>query len=275
MTCNAIEKFGKHVVHHVRDSAMRQCDAVPKLDRTGVGMDRLRAAAAAAGGQVPVEIIIPECVDITLYEVLYAMDDPNLLHLFYTMKSGEIVAWSVVGGGELVGWYIGTGEWRPMYSKERFIDDFADIPSDWGVFTPELAPNQDELPMPRRAIEELGELLIRHVRDVAIQSCDLQLLPHSQTPVAKRWRRAAIPFDGKVPPQVLIPDCVDETIFVFLRAIDQGLLRLSFTTESGETVDLAKEGHGELAARYMATDGWRAKYSKERVNHDVDDPSSG
>jgi hypothetical protein len=275
MSNEAIEEFGKQLVHHVRDWAMPQCDSVPNLDGHAVGMDRLRAAAAAAGGQVPAEIIIPECVDITLYEVLHAMDSDYHLHLSYTMKSGETVDWSVVGGGEPVGWYIGTGEWRPMYSKERFIDDFADIPSDWGVFTPELARNQDELPMPRRAVEELGELLVRHVRDVAIQSCDLQLLPHSQTPVAKRWRRAAIPFDGKVPPQVLIPDCVDETIFVFLRAIDQGLLRLSFTAESGETVDLAKEGHGELAAKYMAPDGWRAKYSKERVNDDVDDPSSG
>ena len=270
----AIEKFGEQIVHHVRDSAMPQCDAVPTLDRTGVGMDRLRAAAAAAGGQVPVEIIIPECVDITLYEVLYAMDDPDLLHLFYTMKSGEIVDWSVVGGGEPVGWYIGTDGWRNWYSKERFIDDFADIPSDWGVFTPELAPIQDEMDMRRRAVEELGELLIRHVRDVAIQSCDMQLLPHSQTAVAKRWRRAAIPFNGKVPPHVLIPDCVDEAIFAFLRAIDQGLLRLSFTTESGETVDLAKEGRGELAARYMAPDGWRAKYSEKRINEDVADVSS-
>ena len=115
---------------------------------------------------------------------------------------------------------------------------------------------------------------MRHVRDVAIQSCDMQLLPHSQTPVAKRWRRAAIPFDGKVPPQVLIPDCVDEAIFAFLRAIDQGLLRLSFTTESGETVDLVTDGRGELAAQYMASDGWRAKYSEKRVNHDFADPSS-
>ena len=116
--------------------------------------------------------------------------------------------------------------------------------------------------------------VVRHVRDVAIQSCDMQLLPHSQTPVAKRWRRAAIPFDGKVPPHVLIPDCVDEAIFAFLRAIDQGLLRLSFTTESGETVDLTKDGRGELAARYMSNGGWRAKYSKERFFDDSTDCSS-
>ena len=249
---------------------MPQCMRVPNLDGHAVGMDRLRAAAAAAGGQVPAKIIIPECVDITLYEVLYAMDDPDLLHLLYTTNAGAVVDWSVIGGGEPVGWYIGTGEWRPMYSKERFSDDFADVPSDWGVATPELAPNLDDLEMPRRAIEELGILLVRHVRDVAIQSCDMQLLPHSQTAVAKRWRRAAIPFNGQVPPDVLIPDCVDEAIYAFLRAIDQGLLPLSYVAENGETVDLVKEGRGELAARYMAADGWRAKYSKERIGEDVE-----
>ncbi len=274
MTKEAIEEFGKRLVQYGRDEGIQGTDLRGSSRCHSMAADRWRAAAAAAGGQVPAEIVIPECVDITIFELIYAMDDADLLHLSYTMKSGETVDWSVIGGGEPVGWYIGTGEWRPMYSKERFIDDFADIPSDWGVFTPELARNLDELPMPRRAVEELGQLLVRHVRDVAIQSCDLQLLPHSQTPVAKRWRRAAIPFNGKVPPQVLIPDCVDEAIFAFLRAIDQGLLRLSFTSESGETVDLAKEGRGELATKYISSNGWRAKYSKERLGENVTDPSS-
>jgi len=106
----------------------------------------------------------------------------------------------------------------------------------------------------------------RHVRDVAIQSCDLQLLPHSETPMAKRWRKAAIPFNGKVPPEVLIPDCVDETIFTFLRAIDKGLLPLSFTAENGETVDLTKDGN--LAGRYIEPGGWRDQFSKERIGKD-------
>jgi hypothetical protein len=65
---------------------------------------------------------------------------------------------------------------------------------------------------------------------------------------------------------MLIPDCVDETLLAFLRAIDQGLLPLSFTAASGETVDLAKEGGGELAGRYG---GWRARYSKERFFDDL------
>ncbi len=246
---------------------------VPSLDGHAAGMERRRAAAAVAGGQLPAKIIVAECVDITLYEVLYAMDDPDLLHLLYTTNAGEVVDWSVVGGGEPVGWYIGSPGWRTWYSNERVDDryDLAHIPAEYGVEdnSDDPAPNLDEMDTPRRAVEELGQLLIPHVRDVAIQSCDMQLLPHSQTAVAKRWRRAAIPFNGQVPPQVLIPDCVDEAIYAFLRAIDQGLLPLSYVSENGETVDLVKEGRGELAAKYMAADGWRAKYSKERINEDV------
>jgi hypothetical protein len=195
------------------------------------------------------------------------------------MEQGESVYLPADGDMEMNGLYGCTPGWRTWYSKERIDDrcDLAHVAAEYGVEddTDEPAPIREELPMPRRAVEELGELLVRHVRDVAIQSCDMQLLPHSQTLVAKRWRRSAIPFNGKVPPQVLIPDCVDEAIFAFLRAIDQGLLRLSYTTESGETVDLAKEGRGELANKYMANDGWRAKYSKERIGNDFANPSSG
>ncbi|MBK9263247.1 MAG: hypothetical protein IPM54_26025 [Polyangiaceae bacterium] len=270
----AIEEFAELLVCHVRDVSIQQCDMTLGPNYRGPDGQRWRAAAAAAGGQVPASMVIPDCVDTTIFEALRETDDQEILHLSFTTNHGEIMDLLVEGGGELGGWYIGTGEWRPMYSKERFIDDFADIPTEWGIATPELAPILEELPMPRRAIEELGQLLVRHVRDVAIQSCDLQLLPHSQTPLAKRWRRAAVPFHGKVPPQVLIPDCVDETIFAFLRAIDQGILRLSFTAESGETVDLVKEGRGELGARYMASSGWRAKYSKERFVDDFAELSS-
>jgi hypothetical protein len=127
----------------------------------------------------------------------------------------------------------------------------------------------EELSLRRRAIEELGQLLVRHVRDVAIRSCDLQLTPQSDTPVARRWRQAALASGGAVPAHVLIPDCVDEAILAFLRAIDQGLLPLSFTAESGETVDLREAGGGKLAGRYEGPSGWRARYSKERFFDDL------
>jgi hypothetical protein len=274
MSTQAIDEFGERLVREVRDVAIRGGDLTVRPDYQGVDGKRWRAAAAAAGGQVPADMVIADCVDGTVSVTLYAMDDANLLHLSFTTKRRETVDLLVEGHGELSGWYGGTSGWRTWYSKERVVDldDFADIRAQWGVdATPDPAPIQEDLPMPRRAIEELGELLVRHVRDVAIRSCDLQLTPQSDTPVARRWRRAAIASGGAVPPHVLIPDCVDETILAFLRAIDQGLLRLSFTAASGDTVDLAKEGLSKLSERYA---GWRAKHSKERFADDLADLAS-
>jgi hypothetical protein len=211
-------------------------------------------------------MVIPYSVDTTVFEVLREIDDQERLPHSLTTQSGETVDLEFLWGGELGVWYICTGECRPRYSKERFIDDVPLV--DPMVASPLVL---EELSPRRRAIEELGQLLVRHVRDVAIRSCDLQLTPQSDTPVARRWRQAAIASGGAVPPEVLIPDCVDETILAFLRAIDQGLLRLSFTAASFDTVDLAKEGGGELGARYMASDGWRARYSKERFADDAAD----
>jgi hypothetical protein len=278
MSKDAIEEFGERLVQHCRDEAIGSGDMLAKPDRRGADADRLRAAAAAGGGLLPADTVIPECVDSAVASLLWAIDD-SLIRLSFTTEHGETVFLPEDGYSEMCGWYGGTGGWRTWYSRERILD--AEDPvfrdGEWCVddSPDDPAPIREELPMPERAVNEFAELLVRHVRDVAIQSCDLQLLPHSETPVAKRWRRAAVPFDGKVPPQVVIPDCVDETIFAFLRAIDQGLLRLSFTAESGEVVDLAKEGRGELAARYISSGGWRAKYSKERFFDDFADRSSG
>jgi len=217
---------------------------------------------------------ISDFVDAPIFETLYEIDAQQKIHLLFTTANGETVDLLVEGGGELAGWYTGHPGWKEWYSKERIVDandiDMSDFRAKMGI--PDLpddpAPNLDDLEMPRRAIEELGILLVRHVRDVAIQSCDMQLLPHSQTAMAQRWRKAAIRHGGKVPPEVLIPDCVDETIFTFLRAIDQGLLPLSFTAENGELVDLVKGGEGKLADEYIRPGGWRDQFSKERINNE-------
>lgn len=269
MSEKAFDEFGERLVLHCRDYAVGSGNLTLKPDYSGVDGKRWRAAAEAASGIVPAMLVVPELVDATLCAVLYEIDSQERIPLSFTTSRSETVDLRIEGGGELAGWYVGSGEWRPKYSKERFVDDFADIPSEWGVHTPELAPNLDDFPMPRRAIEELGILLVRHVRDVAIRSCDEQLLPQCQTRMAQRWRRAAIPFQGRVPPEVVIPDCVDETIVTFLRAIDQGLLPLSYTAENGDCIDLVKEGRAELAAKYLAPDGWRARFSKERFTDDA------
>jgi hypothetical protein len=108
-------------------------------------------------------------------------------------------------------------------------------------------------------------LLIEHVRDTAIGSCDSVL--DSTTRTAKRWKKAGATTTGL---RVLIPDIVDDVIFHLLNAIDNNELRLKFTDKDGHTVNLLKEGKSELGGEYMGGN-WRAKFSKERFADDVDD----
>src|SRR5262245_56950026 len=128
----------------------------------GAGAKRWKAAAAAAGGHVPAAMVIPDCVDETVGQLLYAMDDANLLHIWFTTPRAETVDMSVVGWGEPLGWYMGDA-WRYWYSKERLADteeravSAAESAAMWGVDpAPEPPLVLEELPMPRRAIEELG-----------------------------------------------------------------------------------------------------------------------
>jgi hypothetical protein len=265
----AIEEFGRRLVLLVRDEAIKLRDLDLRPGRNSRTSKRWLAAAAVVGGEA---LVIPDFVDAPIFEALYEIDAQQSLHLLFIAENGETVDLMVEGGGELAGWFTGHPGWKEWYSKQRIVDandiDISELKAELGIpdYPDDPAPNLDDLEMPRRAIEELGILLVRHVRDVAIQSCDLQLLPDSQTAMAKRWRKAAIPHGGKVPPEILIPDCVDETIFTFLRAIDQGLLPLSFTAENGEMVDLVKDGQGKLADEYIRPGGWRDQFSKERVN---------
>lgn len=120
--------------------------------------------------------------------------------------------------------------------------------------------------MPRPEIEQFVKLPVREVRDRSIQSNDLRLRPDVTSPIAQRWRESG--RTGQLEPiaKAVIPDVVDNTIFYVLYAIDEGLIQLSFTDSNGQTVNLTKEGHCELA-------GWFAgecckKYTKERFIDD-------
>ena len=120
--------------------------------------------------------------------------------------------------------------------------------------------------MPIPSIEEFGQALVRCVRDEAIKNCDRQLQPDAMSPVAKRWRE--ILHSPEDLAKAMVSDCVDETIAYLLQAIDQGLLRISFTSANGNTVNLSEEGFGELSGAYMGKNGWRATHSTERVPND-------
>jgi hypothetical protein len=109
-------------------------------------------------------------------------------------------------------------------------------------------------------IEEFARKLVAAVRDQAIESCDGNVRPSAQNVVAKRWHQANV---GKET-EVTVPDTVDEALFFLLTAIDQGAIRLSYTADDGESVDLSKAGLGELAGWYVGPGGWIEQHSVQR-----------
>ena len=126
--------------------------------------------------------------------------------------------------------------------------------------------------MPSPEIEEFAKILVEKVRDAAIQSSDRELQPQAGSPVAKRWREAARNATREEFAKLLIPDVVDSTMFYLLHAIDEGLLKLSYSASSGKTVDLSAEGMGELAGWWGGgREGWLTMYAKERFVDDVGD----
>jgi hypothetical protein len=129
--------------------------------------------------------------------------------------------------------------------------------------------------MPTQEIEEFARMLVQKVRDIAIQSSDRRMRSDSRSPVANRWKEAAKTATPDTLAETLIPDIVDDTIFYLLQAIDQELLPLTFMASNGKSVDLPKEGLGELSGWYMGSPGWRAMFAKERFNDDVSDLADG
>jgi hypothetical protein len=81
--------------------------------------------------------------------------------------------------------------------------------------------------VPSQEIEEFAKILVREVRDAAIESSDRQLQGPATNPVARRWKESAQSGNLESIASVLIPDIVDDTLFYLLNTIDQGLLQLA------------------------------------------------
>jgi len=122
--------------------------------------------------------------------------------------------------------------------------------------------------MTQEEITEFAQLVVRKVRDNAIRSSDNQLYAENMnSPIAKRWQEARESGDINKFGESIIADCVDDTIFYLLLAIDEGLINLSFKSSSGKNVALSEEIVGELGGWYMGE--WRTAYTSERVSNDL------
>ena len=120
----------------------------------------------------------------------------------------------------------------------------------------------------KEEVIEFAKLLIQNVRDLAIKSGDVQLHTNNlNSPIAKRWHDAKINGEIERLQEMIISDSIDNTIFYFLHAIDEGLLNLSFKPLNGKEVNLSTDGLGELSGWYMGE--WRSKYTAERCFDDL------
>lgn len=106
--------------------------------------------------------------------------------------------------------------------------------------------------------EEFAARLMSEVRDRAIVAMDQLISGAMRGPRAKAWQD--LPAAAKETLIYAIPDIVDETLFQFLRCVDEGLLVVGIPGRTA-TVEL-----GELAGWFMGSDGWRSELSGQRYN---------
>jgi hypothetical protein len=116
-------------------------------------------------------------------------------------------------------------------------------------------------------IDVFAEVLVRLVRDRAIRNCRTRLTPDTRSPIGKHWVSVVSAGNLEQIGDAIIPDCIDESIFCLLNAIDEGGLRLTFTEPDDQKVDLSVDGLGELAGWYMGGESWRERFSQERINN--------
>ena len=116
-------------------------------------------------------------------------------------------------------------------------------------------------------LKEFATLIVQSVRDSAIQSCNVQIHTDSmRSPITKRWRDAGLGKDTEKLVEMVISDCVDNTIFHFLQEVENGSLELFFESKN-RRINLSKEGEGELSGFYIGE--WRSSYTKEQCFNDL------
>jgi hypothetical protein len=126
MTNTKIEEFAKILVKQVRDSAIRDCDRKLRQDARGPVAKRWKELAQNGKLEAVADVLIPDIVDDTVFQLLRAIDQGHL-KLSFSASNGERVDLTEDGLAELGGWYMGVPGWHSMYSEERFIDDFSDL----------------------------------------------------------------------------------------------------------------------------------------------------
>lgn len=121
------DRFAEQLVRLVRDEAIAECDRYVAGRMTGPQAKRWEAFIARGDAAAALGEAIPDIVDEVLFRLLDAVDNEQLA-LGWRTEDGRCVPLEEVVQGEGAGWYIGGEDgWRPRFSRERFVDDAADL----------------------------------------------------------------------------------------------------------------------------------------------------
>jgi hypothetical protein len=115
-------------------------------------------------------------------------------------------------------------------------------------------------------LDRFARLLMGLVRDRAIGECDRLSRGSVRGPIGERWQEVMAQESPQDALLELIPEVVDQTLFQFLDAIDNGGLPLRWEGEDGSVEPLIEIGSKEMAG-WLAGGDWPDRYSNER-RHD-------
>lgn len=121
-----VEAFGKALVEHVRDEAIRSCDRDLNIGASSPVAVRWQKMIAESDPEKLVRLVISDAIDSALFYLLDAIDN-DVIHLSYALPNGVTVDLTTEGLGEMGGWYMASGGWIARHSDERHIDDFTDL----------------------------------------------------------------------------------------------------------------------------------------------------
>jgi hypothetical protein len=113
-------------------------------------------------------------------------------------------------------------------------------------------------------LNRLAELLMRLVRDEAIDVCDRLADGRMGGPDGRRWREVLESGTPRDAVRELIPDVVDQVLFQLLDALDGNDIPLGWRRADGSWVSLYDLGRSEMGGWLMGTDSWRERYSTQR-----------
>lgn len=110
----------------VRDAAISEGELLISGRAVGPDGERWRPIAEDPGLHNAVEMLIPDIVDLTLFELLNAIDNREL-PLAWRSQTGDTIDLEKLGKGEMAGSFMGSPSWRSQYSSKPFFDPSTDL----------------------------------------------------------------------------------------------------------------------------------------------------